>query len=91
MNKGIQAVSVAQRPRGELSVEIKGSRPHLGKSVVAELIRRTLVKHGFSDVEVVSTDNDQHHFIEKDLSELGEHVTGSKVRIVDENRLIKPR
>ena len=91
MNTTIQSVSVAQRPRGELSVEIKGSRPHLGKSVVAELIRRTLVKHGFADVEVVSTDNDQIHFIEKDLSELGEHITANKIRIVDENRLLKPR
>jgi hypothetical protein len=57
----ITATSVSIRPEPELEIEIRGNRPHIGKSRILELIRRTLLEHGFSGVKVVSQDNDQAH------------------------------
>ncbi|MCO6704732.1 S80 family phage morphogenetic serine protease [Streptomyces sp. CHB9.2] len=58
----ITATRVAPRPEPELEIEIRGNRPHIGKSRVIELIRRTLEEHGYTGVKVVSQDNDQKHF-----------------------------
>lgn len=89
MNSTIRAVSVATRPV-ELEIDIRGSRPHIGKSHVAEIIRRALATHGFA-VKVDSTDNDSGMFQLLTDAELLENSRGihhkltPQVTILDQN------
>jgi hypothetical protein len=61
-NSTVQSVSVGRRSsEAVLEIDVRGSRPHIGKSYVSELIRRTLAEHGIK-ANVVSGDNDQALF-----------------------------
>lgn len=73
-NNTVQSVSVAPRP-AEMEIEIRGNRPHIGKSFIAEIINRALKEHGL-DVKVVSQDNDRELFESRSDAELTEHISG---------------
>jgi hypothetical protein len=61
MQQTIKEVAVRKIEPAQIEIEIRGSRPHIGKSYVTELIRRTLAENGI-EANVVSGDNDQHIF-----------------------------
>lgn len=44
-----------------MEIEIRGSRPNIGKSIVAEITRRSLAQYGFR-VNTVSQDGDSEMF-----------------------------
>lgn len=73
-NSTIQNVSVAPRP-AEMEVEVRGNRPHIGKSFITEVINRALKAHGLN-VTATSQDNDRELFEALTDAELAEHIQG---------------
>lgn len=92
MHSTVQVARVGKRTDRptEIELEVRGSRPHIGKSYIAELLRRTLAEHGLS-VNVVSGDNDQAMFQHQTASEFKANFAGMvgklspKITIVDNN------
>lgn len=92
-NRTIQSVSVVTRDV-LLEVELRGSRPHIGKFVVAEITRRALAKHGLN-VSVVSKDGDHEMFKERTDEELAimahqiRTTLNPMIRVIDNNSRVK--
>lgn len=87
MSRTAHSVTVGKRPEPELEIEIRGSRPHIGKSRVMELIQRTLRDHGFTGVTVVSQDNDQQHLTSLHNDELraNDFLKTMPITLIDNN------
>jgi hypothetical protein len=73
-NSTIRSVAVATRP-AEIEIELRGSRPHIGKSFVAEIIRRALADHGLK-ATVISQDGDSEMFQARSEDELRDAAAG---------------
>lgn len=80
MQQTIKEVAVRKIEPGEIEIEIRGSRPHIGKSYVTELIRRALAEHGI-EAKVVSGDNDQHIFQNQHPSEFNSNFKNMAGRL----------
>jgi hypothetical protein len=84
----IKSVVVAPRPDPVLEVEVRGNYPHIGKSRVMELIKRTLEKHGYTGVQVVKQDADQQFWDARHDDELRavDSLTTMNITLIDNNQ-----
>lgn len=69
-----------------LEIEIRGGGPHIGKSRVLELIRRTLEQHGYGNLTVVKQDNDQQHWVSRHTEELSNTNPATQITLIDNNQ-----
>lgn len=84
----ITSVAVGKRPvvTPALEVEVRGSGPHIGKSQVLELIRRTLAIHGYGDVVVIKQDQDQPYWTARHDVELHNTNPDLQITLIDNNQ-----
>lgn len=82
--------SVRRLPAPEIHIDVRASRSHVGKTHIAELIRRALDKYGL-EAEVVCQDGDIEKFAGRDITPGFERLKelGLKVKIFDNNERIK--
>lgn len=83
----IKSVSVNKvvQVQPKLEIEIRGNRPHIGKSKVMELIRRTLIANGYGQLVNISQDRDSLHWASRHNAELVCDDSDLTVVLVDNN------
>lgn len=92
MSKGTVVGSSVMRIAPAVEITVRGSRPHVGATVIAEICRDALAKHGIA-VEIASgeghpwTDHDDYEVALERAVGYVKHI-GAAVKIIDNNDYI---
>lgn len=86
----VQSTAVSIKPAPVIEINIRGNRSHIGKTVITELIRRSLAKYGL-DCNIECQDSDISKFELQDLEPSFGSLKqlGLTINLIDNNERLK--